>query len=312
MINNLILCTNAILPVFLLVFVGVFIKKIKLVDDNFAKKAISLVFNVSLPATLFLDIYRVDIAEKFDAKLVFFAAGATFLFFILSVIVSGAIKDAAKRASFAQGVFRSNYAILGVPLTKAIFPAEVAVNASVLLSVTIPLYNVLAVILLTSLLNKKKNLGTVFSGIIKNPLIIGAVAGAVFSLLHIPLPEVLVKPLGYLSDMSTPLSLIVIGASFTWSAARDTFAPSVIASSLKTIVSPLVFVPAAAAFGISGGALGVLFIFFAAPAAISSYTMARNMGGDYQMAGNIVLISTAMSFFVIFFGILFMKTLGIF
>lgn len=307
MFNNFILSYNAIVPIFLLVLIGVLLKKAKVVDEHFASKATNLVFKVCLPAMLFKDIATINIIEKFDTRLVLFSVCATIILFIAGIVCSVVIADPSRRAAFAQGVFRSNYAILGVPLTKAIFPPEIAVNASVLLAVTVPFYNVLSVVLLTSLLEKKRNPKAILLGIMKNPLIIGAISGTAFSLLHISLPVIIMKPMGYLSDMCTPLSLIVIGASFTWSSAKETFKPAFIASISKTFISPLIFMPIAIVLGIEGDALGVLFIFLASPAAVSSYTMIRNMGGNYHMAGNIVLLSTALSFFAIFLGIMTLK-----
>ena len=86
---------------------------------------------------------------------------------------------------------------------------------------------------------------------------------------------------------------------------------AVVASLIKTVITPLVFIFPAHLAGISSLKLGVLYIFLAAPTAVTSYTMTRNMGGDYDLSGNIVMISTAMSFFSIFAGMFIMKTIGI-
>lgn len=312
MLNNFILCLGGIGPIFILVALGFFLKKTNVIDDAFTEKANNLVFRVALPCMLFCDISAINLAEVFDTMLVGYAVAVVIIMFFASLLICRPLKSNASRAAFAQGIFRSNFAILGVPLAKALFPAEIAINAAVLLSVCVPIFNVLSVIMLTSLLQKEKGLSGALLGIVKNPLIIAAVLGCVFSVFKIDLPTLVMKPVSYLSQMCVPLSLIVIGASFVFSKARESFLPSFIASFIKAVVTPVLFVFPAYLLGIDGGRLAILYLFLATPAAVSSYTMTRNMGGDIHMAGNIVLISTAMSFFSIFFGILIMKNLGVF
>ncbi len=300
------------MPIFLLVGLGAFLKKIDIINDAFTEKANNLVFRVALPTMVFLDIATINITEEFDGKLVLVAVLITVIMFFVALFASGSVKDRKIRASFAQGIFRSNYAILGVPLTKALFSPEIAVNASVLLAICVPVYNVLAVVLLTRFLSSEGGISKTLKGIAKNPIIIGAALGVIVSLLKISLPVVIMKPLEYIGQMCVPLSLIVIGGSFVLSKAKKTMKLAVIASVIKTLLTPLVFIFPAWLVGIEGAKLGVMYLFLATPAAISSYTMARNMGGDYHLAGNIVIISTAMCFFTIFSGMMVMKTMGIF
>jgi len=313
MLSNFLICLNGILPIFLLILAGNVFKRIKFIDDGFASKANNLVFNAAIPCVLFYDISTTNIKSQFDLKLVSAAIGATVIMFFIAFLLSLAVtKENKKRAAFAQGVFRSNYAILGIPLTKALFEESIAANASVILAISIPLFNVLAVILLTGFLGKKRGIGGVLAGVAKNPLIIAAALGVLVSIFKIPIPEFIMKTIFYIAQMCTPLSLIVIGASFTAQKAKGTVLLSVVASFIKTFIVPALFVYPAYLYGVEGPKLGVLFIFLAAPAAVSSYVMTRNMGGDYDLVSNIIMISTAMSFFSFFIGMMIMKTIGIF
>ncbi len=311
MLHNFLLCLNSIAPIFLLIILGSILKKINIIDSGFTSKANNLVFRAALPCMLFKDIATINIASRFDARLVLTAVLVTVIMFFVSLILSIAVGDDKRKAAFAQGVFRSNYAILGLPLTKAFFPEEVAVNASVILAICVPLFNVLSVIILTKFLCSKGGLGSTLLGIAKNPLIIAAAAGALVSLVNIPVPQMIMTLVNYLSQLCIPLSLIVIGGSFVMNKAILTVRLAVVASLIKTVITPLVFIFPAHLAGISSLKLGVLYIFLAAPTAVTSYTMTRNMGGDYDLSGNIVMISTAMSFFSIFAGMFIMKTIGI-
>lgn len=312
MLDNFFLCLNGIAPIFLLTLLGVFLKRRGMFDDTFCTKANNLVFKLSLPSMLFYDIATCDIAKQFDGKMVLVAVVCVLTMFFVSMGIAMAVtRDNGKRAAFAQGAFRSNYAILGVPLTKALFEADVAINASVILAICVPIFNVLAVVALNIFLQKKGGILGVIKGIITNPLIIGAALGAIVSLIKIPMPPLVLKTVSYLGQMCVPLALLIIGASLKM-ARGSNMALAIGSSLLKVVGTPLLFLFPAMLIGIEGARLGVLFVYFAAPSAVSGYIMMRNMGGDYDMSGNIVLISTAMSFFVIFIGILVMKTIGMF
>lgn len=313
MLDNFFLCLNGIAPIFLLVVLGSVLKRFGIFDDNFASKANNLVFKVSLPSMLFYDITTCDIAKQFDGKLVAVAVISVILMFFASMALAMVItKDNKKRAAFAQGVFRSNYAILGVPLTKALFDADIAVNASVILAICVPIFNVLAVVALSFFLESHGGIKRVLRGVVTNPIIIGAVLGGATSLLGVHVPGLVLKAVNYLGEMCVPLALLIIGASMKMENVKSTLSLSVVAAAIKVIVTPLIFTIPALALGISGAKFGVLFVYFAAPSAVSGYIMIRNMGGDYNLSGNIILISTALSFFVIFAGMMIMKTVGMF
>ena len=308
--QNFFICLNSIAPIFLIIFIGVILKKLNIIDKGFTDKATNLVFKVVLPTSLFWDIATSEIAKQFDLFLVLSAVLATFVLFFLGILVSKSkiVSDDKSRAAVAQGIFRSNYAILGMPLTKAVFGSSVAVNAGAILAICIPIFNILSVVIIEYSLNRKG--GNILSNIIKNPLIIGVLLGGIFSFFKIPIPEFAAVTIGHIADMCLPLALLVIGGSMVFQNVKKCFKTAMAASAIKTIIAPVLFVIPAYFFGITGIKLGILFIFLASPSAISGYIMMRNMGGDYDLAGNIVLISTIMSFFSILTGILIMKTAG--
>lgn len=312
--QNFLICFNSIAPVFLLIVVGTLLKKTKVINADFTDKATDLVFKFVLPVSIFADIAFSEIEDKFDVRLVSMAVIATVLLFAAGILLAKSnilTKEDKSRAAIAQGIFRSNYAILGIPITKVLFDESVAFNASVILAICIPLFNIFSVILIECLVRRENGLKKTFVNIIKNPILIGAVTGGIFSVLKIPVPEVLQKTIGYIGDMCMPLALITIGASLVFNNIKKTFKNAFIVSFIRTFIAPVIFLFPAYYFGIQGEKLGVLFIFLSAPAAISGYIMMRKMGGDYDLAGNIVLLSTALSFFSILIGISVMKTMGL-
>ncbi len=312
MIENLWICINGIVPIFLLVGLGILLRKWKVADDVFGEKATTLVFRLILPVMIFQDIATSDLGGSFDSKIVLIATLSTFVMFaaawLLALVVT---KDPRRRAAFSQCTFRANYAILGLPLTKALFGEAAMTNGTVILALSMILQNILSVICLESFLNRKGGIKGTLLGIVKNPIIFAAVLGSLTYVSGIKMPVFLDKTVSYISDMCVPLSLITIGVSMRYANLKETLSLALGSSLIKTVLFPLAFMGLALLLGIRGEGLGTLLVFWASPAAVAGYAMTRNMGGDYDLCGNIILFSTFISFVFVFFGVFILKNLGI-
>lgn len=312
MIENLWICINGIVPIFLLVGLGILLRKWGIADEVFGQKATTVVFRLVLPVMIFQDIASAEFETSFDGKAVGLVAISICIWFLLSFLLTRIVtKENGRRAAFSQGAFRANYAILGFPLTKVIFGQAGLTNGPVILAMSMVLLNIFSVITLETFLGKKKGIRGTLSGIAKNPIILAAVLGTAFNLSGLRIPTVFDKTISYVADMCVPLSLITVGISMKYAGFKEILPLSVGASLLKTFFLPLVFLPIAYLIGIRGDTLGALFVFWASPSAVAGYAMTRDMGGDYDLYGNIIIFSTLFSFFVIFFGVFLLKNLGI-
>ncbi|MBE7025735.1 MAG: AEC family transporter [Ruminococcaceae bacterium] len=312
MIENLWICINGTVPIFLLVGLGILLRKWKIADDVFGEKATTVVFRLVLPVMIFHDIATSDIGKTFDGRILLFAVISVIIMFIAAFLAAKAVtKDNRRRAAFSQGAFRTNYAILGLPLTKALFGEAAGANATVILAVSMVLLNIGSVVYLEAFLNREGGIKSTLRGIAKNPIILAAVLGTAAYLCKLQLPTVLDKTVGYISDMCVPLSLITIGVSMKYANLKETLPLAIGASLIKTVVTPLLFLVPALLLGFRGNDLGTLFVFWASPSAVAGYAMTRDMGGDYDMYGNIILFSTLLSFLFVFFGVFILKNLGI-
>ncbi len=312
MIENLWVCINGIVPIFLLVGLGIVLRKWNIADEVFGQKATTVVFRLVLPVMIFQDIATSDIGTNFDGRLLLFAVISVVIMFVLAWTLSHVVtRDNRRRAAFSQGSFRANYAILGLPLTKALFGEAAGANGTVILAVSMVLLNIFSVICLESFLNREGGLKSTLRGIAKNPIIIAAVLGTAAYLCKLRMPVAIDKTISHISDMCVPLSLITIGVSMRYANLKETWSLALLASAIKTVITPLLFLVPALLLGVRGEGLGTLFVFWASPAAVAGYAMTRNMGGDYDMYGNIIVFSTALSFLFVFFGVFILKNLGI-
>ena len=312
--QNLILILGLVCPVFLIIALGYFLKRLGTINDNFISLSTKIVFNVSLPALIFTEVSKVSLDEVFDIKmLVFVYAGIIISFIIIWLISIPLLKDGKDRGAFIQGSFRSNYAIIGLALISNIFGSDKLGKASLLLAFIVPLFNILSIIALMVPNRKEKqlNAGKTLLEIIKNPLIIAVILAVPFSYYRWELPEVILTTVDYLAALSLPLALIGIGGFMNFHDIKKASFTAVLSSILKLVLIPLAACIIAYELNFPAGDMGIIFIFFACPTAIVSFIMAEAMGSNGRMAGNIVLMTTLGSIITITAGLFILKQNGL-
>jgi len=328
-LDSLFFAVNAVTPIVLMVVIGYILRKIGFVDEKFAKQANKLVFRIFLPIMLFSNVCKVDSFADFDYGYMIYTALATVTVFLLAFPVALTVtKRSERRGVMLQAAFRSNYALIGIPLAGALFGAQGELVASILSLVSVPLINILAVISLT-LFNKegkKPTVGSVLIGIIKNPLIEAILLGIIAVILRewlagaditldIREVEPVWKTMSYLSGLATPLALIALGAQVEFSAL-----PGMKKEIITGVLVRCVIVPAVALsiayflFGdvFSGAAFAALVAMFATPNAVSTVPMTQEMGGDAALAGQLVVFTTLLSTATIFTSAFVFRILGVF
>lgn len=319
MLENLLFSVNAVLPIFLLVGLGWFLKKTSFLPDAFYAGSEKFVFKIGLPCMLFLNVAEstVENLENNIPLVLFCSASVVVAFLLLVLIVPLFVKENDKRGAFIQGAYRSNFGILGLPLAANLFGKEGAATAAILMPAAIIFFNVLAVVILTvyapSDLKKKPSVlaRDIAASVLKNPLIIAVVLGLPFLFFNLELPLFVGKTANNLSGTVSALALISLGAGFNRESLVGKVKYSVAAASVKTAVIPSLAVFAAYLCGFRGVQLGLVFILFGSPTAVSSYIMAKSMKSDHEMAGQILLLSTLMCLFTLFLGIFLLRSFGL-
>ncbi len=312
--ENIILAFKVVFPILVYVSIGYFFKIIKLYDGNSIKIANDLVFKLFLPCLLFYNIYTTEINEVFNVNLIVYAVSfILILFVLLMAVVPLFIKDNGKRGVFIQGIFRSNFVLFGLPVTTALLGEGNAGLTSISIAFIVPLYNVLAVICLETFRKSKVNFMNILKGIIKNPLIISSVLGVIFLVFKIEMPDFCSNVIRDLSRVATPLALIGLGGSFTFSAVKGNIKTLSFLLALKLIVVPVTAIFLSAyVFGFRGAAIVMLISAFASPTAVSSFTMAQSMGGDSDLAAQTVVFTSIFSILTVFIIVAVTKTLNLF
>jgi malonate transporter len=304
---------TTIAPVFLICFLGIFLRKVRLIDDDFVRISSQLVFTVALPALIFVELSETDFLQIFQGFQILYVLGATTIAFVLIwSLAKFFISRGKDLGAFVQGSFRSNYAIVGFAIIVNLFGKHALSQASVILVFVMPLYNLLAIIVLTATRHQGKRLNIIKTGlhILGNPLIIATIVSMPFSTFQIPIPKVVSSTASYLSSLALPLALIGIGGSLNTKSIIKASRMAFIATVIKLVLIPGVFTYIAICLGFRGEDLAVMFLLFASPTAVASFVMAKAMGANSKLAGNIVLMTTLGASVTITVGIFILKSLG--
>ncbi|UDV04774.1 AEC family transporter [Marinomonas profundi] len=284
------------MPIFTILVLGVVLRRIRIINDNFIDVASKLVFNVTLPALLFISISKTDLTTNTDLSLVIYAMLAvTVTYVMLELLMSIWEPDKAQRAVLVQGAFRSNMGIIGLAYCVNAYGNEVFIVASVYLGGVTILFNILSVIGLSRALGTDANLKSIIKSIVKNPLIIAILAAFASAITGLQLPTTLYKAGDYFAQMTLPLALLCAGASLSFSSLKSDLLSSAIASAGKLIFIPFALTLGGYLLGYRGMELGVLFLMSSAPTASASYIMVRAMNGNATLAANIIVITTIVS-----------------
>lgn len=285
-------------PVFLIVFLGLYLKRSQRINDEFIAIASKLVFNICLPILMFLAIVNSNVDLVAQWRLALFsglaAASSFFVFWWLSPLFTQKTQD---KGVAVQSSFRSNLAIIGIALCTKAFGEEGLTVGALLIAVVTPIYNILSIYALTHSLreNEKLRWGQLLIDIAKNPLIVGITLAFVFIALDWQLPAILNDTGLYLSRMTLPLALITIGGSLSLSALRKASTLSSYVVIAKLILLPAAVTLSAWLLGFKGVELGCLALMFASPTAAASFVMVKAIGGNHKLASNTIAMSTLAS-----------------
>ena len=332
MLDAFIFAANAVLPIVILIVLGYLLKKIGLLTKEFLDVGNKLTFRVLLPVMLFCNVYEIQRLNNINFAFIIYGIAAVVVIFFLAIVVCCAFtKDSAKRGSLIQAVFRSNYAIIGIPLAASLFGDDGAAAAGVMSAFCVPTFNILGVVTLTIFNgNSEKqgiNVKKILLGIVKNPLIIGTVSGlAVLGIRELFVMwnfsfrlsdvTVLYKSLENVKSICTPFALIVLGGKFEFSAVSKLWKEIVFGTAVRTVAVPVLGLSAAfllrEQLGLSGEHFATYIGVFATPVAVASAIMAKEMGADDDLAGQLVVWTSLVSAVTIFIYVTVLRVLGVF
>ncbi len=300
--ENLIFSLNATIPIFLMMLLGMLFRKLGWMDEVFAAKMNKFVFLVPLPVLLFEQLATVDFSEVWDIKFILFCFVVTAISITISTLISLLWKDRSIKGEFIQATYRSSAALLGIAFIQNIYGT--VGMAPLMIIGSVPLYNIMAVVVL-SVFKPGNNsfdkalVKKTLKGIATNPIIIGIVAGFVWSALKLPMPTILHKVVSNVGTTATPMGLMSMGATFELRKATSKMKPTIVAVFMKLVGFCAVFLPVAAVLGFRNEELIAILVMLGSATTVSSFVMARNMGHEGTLSSGVIMMTTLLSAFTL-------------
>ncbi|TDO99641.1 AEC family transporter [Marinomonas balearica] len=295
-------------PIFIIMILGVVLYRLRIINDNFTDVASKLVFNITLPALLFINISKTPMSEDTNYSLVIYAICATIVTYILLEISANyLVHTRADRGVYVQGAFRSNMGIIGLAYCVNAYGDQVFSVASIYLGGVVMLYNFLSVISLNRSMNANKSLTKTLIGIFKSPLVIAIGSALLFSKFNLHLPATIHQVGSYFSQMTLPLALLCAGATLNVGEFKKDIRVASYASIGKLIAVPFLITFVGILLGYRGMELGVMFLLSSSPAASAGYIIVRAMGGNASLSANIIVLTTVGSILSTSVGITILK-----
>ena len=300
--ENLIFSLNATIPIFLMMLLGMLFRKLGWMDEVFAAKMNKFVFLVPLPVLLFEQLATVDFSEVWDIKFIIFCFVVTAISITISTLISLLWKDRSIKGEFIQATYRSSAALLGIAFIQNIYGT--AGMAPLMIIGSVPLYNIMAVVVL-SVFKPGNNsfdkalVKKTLKGIATNPIIIGIVAGFVWSALKLSMPSILHKTVSSIGATATPMGLMSMGATFEMKKATSKMKPTLVAVFMKLVGFCVVFLPMAALLGFRNEEMIAILVMLGSATTVSSFVMARNMGHEGTLSSGVIMMTTLLSAFTL-------------
>ncbi len=302
--ENLIFSLNSTMPVFIMMLLGIFLRRIGLINSSFAEAMNKFVFIVPLPCLLFNQLASVDFAAAWNTKFVLFCFTATAACILIAFLLSLMIKNKCLRGEFIQASYRSSAALLGIAFIQNIYGN--AGFAPLMIISSVPLYNIMAVVVL-SVFSPENHSGKpdrklvlkTLRGIVTNPIIIGIAFGLIWSAVKLPVPHMIGKTVSSIGAIATPMGLMAMGASLDFKKAVCHIRPALAATFLKLVGFAAFVLPFAIMLGFREAELVAILIMLTSATTVTSFVMAKNMGHDGTLTGGIIMLTTVLSAFTV-------------
>ena len=297
---------------------GFLLRKLGLIDEKFSSYLDKFVFRFALPILLFQDMALQDFSANWNARFILFCVFATIVSVgLISLISRFVIREKTSlRGEFIQASYRSSAAILGGAFIQNLYGEGTSIVGPLMILASVPLYNIFAVTVLTLTSpgnsgSNKNQISKTIVGILKNPLIIGILAGMVWSVLKIPVPVILRTTMKNIAGLATPLGLISMGSALELSKIQKSLKLSSVVTCIKLILLVAIFLPIVVLAGFRQQELIAILVMLGSASTVSCYIMARNMGFDGDLTASSVALTTFCCSFTLTFWIWLLRSGGL-
>lgn len=310
--GSFMLALSVVLPLIVYMTLGGLIQKFSIFSKENFKSLNGLIFKIFIPLNLFVNVYRADLGDALKPDVfILVSIQVLLLYFSTFYIVRKIIKDKRDASTIIQGMYRSNFVLFGTTIAGSLCGTKGIAQMSALSAVIVPLFNILAVILFETNRGVPVSASKVLMSIAKNPLVQAGILGAVFSLLHIKIPDFLMDPIVNLSNSAAPLALVTLGGILSFDSMKKHRQYLASVAAVRLAAAPFLMIMTGALLGYKGEMLVAILAVFASPTAAASAPMAQTMGGNGELAGEIVATTSVLCVFTLFIFVFGLSQMGL-
>jgi len=323
MLEYMVLSVNTTLPFILLALLGILMKRRGIINDVFIKYGNKVIFYFAIPVTIFNHIHRADLSVVFDARFLLFNVGWLVFFFLVTwVLAFMFMRDKGSVSSFVNSAYRSSLSVVGPPLLVLMFfdaynpynpsnqiLAKGIMTVSILLIVSYATASILFAV--HDPKAREKGVGGVLLSIVKNPIVIGVLAGLAVNFIGFTLPTFAERTVTGLSGIVKPLAMICVGGNLSFRGFDIKFKYVAISVIVKLFIMPISSVIVAYyLFGFDGSDLTIIMIMNALPMAVGAYVMQAELGGDTYIGASVLMFSMSLSALTLTLFIFLFRAMG--
>ena len=310
--DMIILGLNVVIPLFVIMVLGYITRRAGVINEKGIGQVNRLLFWVFLPAILFVSVYETDLKSVFDIKIILFSLVGTTIVYLLSfLIVPKLTSRRNKNGVIIQALIRGNEVYFGFPVVVSLIGAKHLGLMAIVVAFAVVMYNAYSVIALEYYKGDKVDKGRLLKNLFTNPMILATIISAIFVLLHIIIPKMILAGLSAVASVASPLALFLLGASFTFTSARKYLKDIFWVTLFRLVIIPAMVVGSTIALGFSNIAIVILYVTFGVPTAVSSYSMAMELKADHELAGQLVVFTSLFSILSVFLFTILLQTLSI-
>lgn len=287
---------NAILPVFLIIVLGVAIRRYGWLPEAFFPAIEKFSYNICFPALLFAGTARLSFRSDEVGQLALATLLPTALILaatLLALLPARALPDPA-RSSVVQGAVRPN-TYFGIAVSALFFDQHTASLVMLALALCLPAVNVVSVIALSWWSGVPTDFGRIARTLASNPIILSTLAGVLWSLSGLPLPAPLFNTLDILGRAALCLGLICVGSGLVFALHGLRPLTLGLTSLLKLLLMPLAAAKLCLMLALPAPVALAACFYCALPTAPNAYIMARQMGGDTRLMAALITLQTLLA-----------------
>lgn len=285
-----------IVPIFLIIALGVWIKRSPQAPEGLFPALEWFSFYVAFPALLFLNTAQLNIdASALESLVVIVAVpmAVVLAMCLVGLRLARQFPDPA-RSSIIQGATRpSTY--FGLAVAGLVFTEHIGALVMLTLAIALPLVNVIAVVALSWWSGKSVTAKAIARNLVRNPIIVATVAGALYNATNLAIWAPLATALGILGNVALGLGLLCVGGGLVFRLEGARPVATLVTNVLKLMVLPALTLLLCQLLKLDQASTVAACFYASLPTAPNAYIMARQMGGDARLMATLITTQTLLT-----------------